>query len=304
MINTNSTGAYFERSLFQMGDLRQSIERFQTQIATGERFVRGSDDPVATSRLRSLDRIEARGEAQQRNALRLAQDLGQGASQIEGVTGLLQRARELAVAASSDTVGARGREAIALEISQLEEELFARANSLSITGSALFAGTGGAPAFVRDAAGTVGYTGTGESGAVPIAPSTEIERGLPGDQVFEFDVDGTATSAFAVLSGFVAALRATGTDPVATAQDALRGIDAAIETANRSQTVIGTRLAWVETIQQDQQANAVSVAEKRSQIGDTDLSDAIVRLQRSMTALDATQATFARVSSLTLFDAF
>lgn len=299
---TNSTGAYFERSTTQMNGLRQAIERFQTQIATGQRIQRGSDDPVAASRLRSLDRLEVRGDTEEQNALRLSQDLEQGSSQLGGVANLLQRARELAVAAANDPSGARGREAIASEIEQLEEELFSRANSLSITGSALFAGTAGAPAFVRNAGGVVSYAGTGQSGAVPVAPATEIERGLPGSQVFEFPVGGTPTSAFAVLSDFAAALRSGVGDPIAAAQSALTGIDAAIDTANRSQTVIGTRLAWVESIQQDQQDRMISVAEKRSQIGDTDVAEAIVRLQQNMTALEATQASFARVATLSLFD--
>ena len=44
-------------------------------------------------------------------------------------------------------------------------------------------------------------------------------------------------------------------------------------------------------------------AERRSRVGDTDIADAIARLQQSLTALEASQSAFARVSSLTLFDA-
>jgi flagellar hook-associated protein 3 FlgL len=38
-------------------------------------------------------------------------------------------------------------------------------------------------------------------------------------------------------------------------------------------------------------------------VGDTDIAEAIARLQQTMTALEASQAAFARVSSLTLFNA-
>jgi flagellar hook-associated protein 3 FlgL len=41
---------------------------------------------------------------------------------------------------------------------------------------------------------------------------------------------------------------------------------------------------------------------RRGRVGDTDIADAIARLQQSLTALEASQAAFARVSSLTLFD--
>lgn len=300
---SNSTGAFFNRSLSQMGSLRETLERLQTQIATGTRIERGSEDPVSASRLRALTRLEVRGETEQENAVRLSQDLGESAEQIEGVVGLLQRARELAVAAASDPAGESGRAAIADELEQMAEELFARSNSRSLTGAPLFAGTAGAPAFVRDANGVVSYNGNGVNGTVPVAPGTEIERGVTGAQLFEFDLDGNPTSAFAVITGLASALRGGAANPATFAQDSLAGIDAAIDSAIRSQTVIGTRLAWVEAIQQDQQNRAINVAEKRSDIGDTDLSDTIVRLQQTLTALEASQASFTRVSSLTLFNA-
>jgi len=298
----NPTGAYFERSLGQMGNLRQSIETLQTKIATGQRIQRGSEDPVAASRLRMLARIEVQGETDGRNAQRVEQELAQASSEIDGVTALFQRVRELAVVAANDPVGEKGRAAIALEIEQMGEELFARANALSLTGEPLFGGTAPGPAFTRDAGGAVTYQGNGESGAVSVAPATEVERGVPGSQVFEFDLDGSPSSAFDVIAGLAAALKAGAVDPAAAAKDALKGIDTALDTVSRSQTVIGTRLAWIEAIQLDQQTRAVDVAEKRSQIGDTDVADTIVRLQQTMVALEATQAGFARVGQLSLFD--
>ncbi len=299
----NSTGAFYERSLAQMGTLRVSVERLQTQIATGVRIERGSDDPIAASRLRALTRLETRGQTEAENAARLGQDLSETANQIEGVTSILQRARELAVAAATDTVGESGRAAIADELEQMSDELFARSNSSSITGAPLFAGTAGAPAFVRDASGVVTYNGNNQNGTIPVAPGTEIERGVTGQQVFEFDVNGTPSNAFAVLTDLAVALRGGAADPAQAARDALVGIDAGLDTANRSQTVIGTRMSWVDAIQQDQDTRAIDVADKRSQIGDTDIADTIVRLQQTLTALEASQASFTRVSSLTLFNA-
>jgi flagellar hook-associated protein 3 FlgL len=299
----NSTAAFFERSIGQMGDLRGSLQRLQTQIATGSRIERGSDDPVAAARVRALDRLDRRGRTEAENAARLGQDLSEADNEISGVVSVLQRARELAVAAANDPTGTNGRAAIADELEQMADELFARSNARSITGAPLFAGTAGNPAFVRDASGVVTYNGTNQNGAVPVAPGTEIERGVTGRQVFEFDVNGTPTNSFAVLTDLAAALRGGAADPGLAARDALDGIDAGLDTASRSQTVIGTRLAWVEAIQQDQQARAVGVAEKRSEIADTDISDTIVRLQQTLTALEASQASFTRVSSLNLFNA-
>lgn len=300
---TNSTGSYFNRSLKQMADLRAGIERTRAQISTGRKIERGSQDPAAAAQLRNVARREAMAGVEGDNAARLRQDLGAADDELEAVTALLQRARELAVQAANTPTGADGRRAIAFELEQLTKELFSRANGTTLTGEPLFAGQSSDTPFVRDAAGNVSYVGTATSGAVPVAPGTAIERGLPGSEVFAFDLAGTPTTAFAVLGGLAAALQGGAPDPVAAAGAAIAGIDAALDTANRATTILGTRMAWVEQVQQQQADRGIALAERRSRVGDTDIADAIARLQQSLTALEASQAAFARVSALTLFDA-
>ena len=301
-IINNSTSAFYQRSLSQMTALRDSVETLQTQIATGQHLTRASQDPAAAARLRAISRSEALRTIEEDNAAKLAQDLTSAATELEGVSEIISRARELASQAGSDTNGASAREAIAAELEQLSEELFARANGLTLTDEPLFAGTAGAPAYVRAADGTVNYAGNTDQGAVPVAPGTAIERGIIGPQVFEFDAGGTVTTTFALLDGLASALRGGAVDPGAVARDAIAGFDAALDAATRNQTVIGTRLAWVEVVQQNQFERSVSTAEERSRVGDTDIGEAIARLQQTLTALEATQTTFTRVSSLTLFN--
>lgn len=300
---SNSTGSFYNRSLSQMADLRGQIERTRTQIATGSRIERGSDDPAAAAQLRNVARREALASVEGDNAAQLGQDLGAASDELESVTSLLQRARELALQAANTPTGADGRRAIAFELGQLTEELFTRANAASVTGEPLFAGLASTTAFTRDAAGNVTYVGTPTSGAVPVAPGTAIERGLPGSEVFEFASGGAPSSAFAVLGGLAAALNGGSPDPAGAAQAAIEGLDSALDTVTRAQTIIGTRLAWVEQVQDQQADRGLALAERRSRIGDTDVSEAIARLQQSLTALEASQAAFARVSELNLFRA-
>jgi len=156
---------------------------------------------------------------------------------------------------------------------------------------------------VRAPDGTVTYNGNSEVASVPVAPGTELERGLTGEQIFEFDVNGAPTNAFAVLSALSAALQPGSPDPAAAARSALEGLDVAIDTTTRSQTVLGTRLAWVEVVQDNQADRALTVAEQQSDLGDTDLGEAVARLQQTLAALEASQLSFTRVANLTLFNA-
>lgn len=298
-----SAGTFFDRSLTQMANLRDGIERTRSQIATGNRLERGSDDPAAAAQLRAVARRETLSGVEADNAARLGQDLRSATDELEAVNTLLQRARELALQAANTPTGPQGREAIGFEIRQLAEELFSRGNAAALTGEPLFAGLASGTAFSRDAAGNVTYTGTPTSGAVPIAPGTEIERGLPGSEVFEFTLNGTPSSGFQVLDTLAAALIGGAPGGADAALSAIEGIDAALDTSNRATTILGTRLAWVEQVQDQQVDRDVALAERRSRVGDTDIADAVARLQQSLTALEASQAAFARVSELNLFRA-
>jgi len=300
---SNSPGSFFSRTLTQMNALRDGVDKLRTQVATGQRIERGSEDPAAASQLRNLARADRLATVEGDNASRVQQDLTSASTELEGVTDLLVRARELAVLAANAPTGADGRFAIALEIEQLGQELFTRANGVSMTGEPLFAGLSSSPPFVRDASGVVTYVGSNASGTVPVAPATEIERGLPGNQIFEFDLGGSPSSAFAVLSGLADALRGGAADPVAAAAAAIEGIDTALDTATRAQTILGTRLAWVEQVQVQQEDRALALAERRSDVGNTNVAEALARLQQSLTALEAAQGAFVRVSELTLIRA-
>jgi flagellar hook-associated protein 3 FlgL len=300
---STSYGGFFERSITQMNGLRRKIDRAQTQIATGSRIERGSQDPAAAAALRALDRRARLGDAAGQNAAQLRQDLGFADRELQGVSNLLQRARELAVAAANDALGTSGRAAIAVELAQLGEEMFARANASAPNGESLFSGLAAGAAFTRDASGAVSYVGTANVGSVPLGPGTAVERGLPGSQIFEFDTGGAPNSAFAVLGALATALASGTGDPGAAARDAIGGLDAALESVSRAQTILGTRAVWVEMIQTEQQNRAVDLAERRSEVSDTQIGDAIIRLQQTMTALEASQSAFARVSGLSLFRA-
>lgn len=300
---TGSAGSFFNRSLAQMSDLRASIERARSQISTGRRIERGSQDPAAAAQLRSVARREALAQIEDDNAARLFQDLGSAANEIENVTQLFQRVRELTLQAANSPTADRGWESIAFELDQLGEQLFTRANAAALTGEPLFAGQSSQDAFTRDAAGQVTYAGTSESGAIPIAPGAAIERGIPGDAIFQFNVKGSPSSAFAVIADLAAAMKNGAIDRPAAALDALPGIDAALGSLGKAQTIIGTRMGWVEQVEAQQNERSLALASRRSRVGDTDVADAIARLQQSLTALEATQAAFAKVSKLTLFDA-
>ncbi len=299
----NTLSGFYQRSLSQLGGLRAQLEELQGQVATGRRFERSSQDPVAASRLRSLERADRLQAINTENADRVELDLGAASDEISGITNLLSRARELAIAAGNDTLDEGDYQAIATELEQLGEELLTRANGVSLAGESLFSGEVGGAAYIRDASGAVVYNGSTQTSSLTIADGVTLERGITGPEFLDFDDGSGPSDAFALIFGLAAALQGGVADPGAAARDAISGFDASLDSANRGQTILGARIAWVETLQQSQLDRSLARAEEQADVGGVELTEAIAQLQQTLTVLEATQASFGRLSSLSLFDA-
>ncbi len=298
----NSTAGFYRRSTAQMSELRHMAEGLERQIATGQRLERSSDDPVASARLRMLERADRLAKVDAGNSAAAKDDLGNASAQLDDIAEALIRARALALQAGSDTVSDSARIAIAQEIDVLGGSIFASINSLGTDGRALFGGDAAGPAYIRDPAGNAVYTGTATSGAISIADGIRVERGVTGPAVLDFEHGGGRTDGLAFLQSLAQAMRGGVADPAAFARDALAGFDAALDTVTRNQTLLGARAAWIDTVENTQLLRAESRAAEGGRIGGTDLASAISRLQQVLTTLEASQAGFARLSSLTLFD--
>lgn len=299
---SSSTAAFFRRSQTQMSDLQGQAERLQQQIATGERLERSSDDPAAAARLRDLARQERLADVDAGNSNLVTNELRDASANIGDIADALIRVRELTLQAGTDTIQEQGRIAIADEIDVLRESIFANINASSSAGRSLFGGETEGPAYTLDAAGNASYAGSANSSSLTIADGVSIERGVTGPDVLNFDNQGTPTDVLAFLQSLSGALRGGVADPGAFARDALPGVESAIDTTGRNQAVIGARLAWVDTVDTSQQLRGETRAIETAEVGGTDLASAISRLQQVLTVLEASQASFARLSSLTLFD--
>lgn len=298
---TNGTLAFYRRAALQMGDLRRSAEDLQNQLSTGERLTRSSDDPVAASRLRMLARDERLATIDATNARRTAENLELAGNALETIASDLIRARELALWAASETLGDTERKAIGEELEQLRIRIMSAANARDAGGNALFGGETSGNAYEMNGAGVVSYIGTASAGEIDLGQGQMLSRGQTGPEVLNFTTGGTATDVFAFLGTLATELQA-GADPVTAARDALPGMDDAIDALTRAQTVAGTRIAWIEVIQDRQIDQSQTRAQRTSDAGGVPFAQTVAELQQMLTVLEASQAGFTRLAGLTLFD--
>lgn len=302
MINL-STGAFYERSTTQIGSLRARAETLQKQIGTGERLEKSSDDPVAAARLRMLDREERMTKVDTRNSDAAENNMKFADEALSQIGPMISRARELALLASNDTTSDEQRATIAAELDGLRNNLLGIANGRNASGHALFGGQAVGNAYQVD--GTTGvatYVGTAALDAVEIGEGQSVVPGNTGPEVFEFD-DGAGgqTDLFAELAALATALRGGGQAAVDAARDGLGMLDAGFEKVTTAQTVLGSRLAWIEIMSERRVENVERIEDERSVMGGADLAVTMSRLQEMMTVLEASQSSFVRLANLNLF---
>ena len=297
MINL-STGAFFERATRQIGSLRERANELQEQIGTGERLSRSSDDPVAAARLRTLARRDRLSQIDERNSDRALIDLQLTDKALVSMADLVIRAKELAMQAASETMGPEQRGLLSAEINGLRESLRLVANSRDGAGRALFGGQ--APDLAYDETGA--YVGTDVAETVEIGDGQTVTRSLTGPEVLSFEQGGATTNLLVLLGTLGAALQDPAADHLGAAQLALGGLETGLQQITTAQTVVGARMGWIEIIDERRVAHGELLAEERAEIGGADLAETMVRLQEIMTVLEASQASFIRVSGLSLFD--
>ncbi len=297
-----STSAFFERARQDMTSLRGRAEAVQEQLSRGEKLRRSSDDPVAASRLRTLGRADRLSDIDETNANRASADLTLTDTALSNFADFIIRARELTVQAGNDTLSTEQRASIGTELAQIHASLVSLANTRDSAGHALFGGETPGDAYTLDGGGNAVYTGTASAGELPLGDGQSVARGLTGPEVLDYDLAGTPTNIMAVVKTLSEALQGAVADPAAAARDALPALSAGIDSVTTAQTLVGSRLSWIE-LTADRRVDLSELrGAEQADIGGTDIASAIAQLQETLLVLEASQASFSKLSGLSLFN--
>ena len=297
------TNQFYTKNATQLGKLATQADTINTQIATGKKISAPSQDVVAYNRLSAIKQTNADSKAYASNVSLAQSLLQQSDTTLTSIGNQLQRAAELTTQAANGTLNDANRKTIAIELQSIRDDLVSLAGTTDARGQPLFGTASGGAAVVQAADGTVSFGGTGEISAIPVADGTDIQATDSAQRVFGNLPDGSGgtTDVFAVLSSLISALNAGGNVSAATGA-AADGLKAAVTQVSNVQGSVGARAARLDIVAS--QATDAAAARETDRVGleDTDISTAITELQKTMTVLQATQASFTKLGQLSLFD--
>lgn len=304
----------------RLTSLSQQLAQAQAQIATGKKLLKPGDAPVAFARVATLKRADAVAQAQ-RGAMDAAQArLSASEVALAGMADMVMRARELALAAANETLGVRDRAAMAAEVRELLASARGLAETRGADGEALFAGTGTPPAYADDADGLAAWAGLGQPPQVAIGARL-LPAGITGPEAFGVTAplpppDPLAPppdpaipppprerNLFDSLDHLAATLEEARPDFFrAGIDEALAALVGHGDRLAGAQALIGTRAARLEAEDLRLDSGQLALRTDISALEDTDLAEAVARLDRLGVVLEAAQASFARISRLSLWD--
>lgn len=290
------TNAFYDRAAQSMRGLTVAADKIQTQISTGKKLVSPSEDAAAYQRLAGLKRDGADMTAYGANLSLAGSLLTSADTTLGAMSTQLQRANELTLQAMNGTQNATSRKAISDELDQIVASLMGLGNTKDPRGQSLFGGADGGAAVTQASDGSYAFASAPLT-AIPIGAAQSVQATETAARVF----DAGGTDILTALTAFSTALKAGG-DPTAAAKTALGDIADSSQQVTTIQASLGARAARVDLETSQQSAAATDRESVRSALEDTDVATAITQLQKTMTILSATQASFTKLSSLTLFN--
>lgn len=300
-IVSTSTSAFYDRSTMDIADLRKRAEGLQADLSRGQRISRSSDDPVGASRLRQLQRADALSQIDVTNAGKASADLQLTDGALSSLADYVTRLKELTTQAANGTMTAAARAGIGTEIDAIRSNIIQLANSRDSAGNALFGGQSPGNAYSVDAAGNATYIGTATAGDLPLGDGQNVTRALTGPEVLNFSVNGNPTDLLGALKTLSDALKTGGPGVQQATQDGLAALDQGLDAITTAQTVVGSRLSWIDLTTERRTSLSEMRASEESDVGGTDIAATVAKLQETMTVLEASQASFTKLAGLSLF---
>lgn len=294
-----SSNLLYDRSAARMGALMATATKLQTQIATGKKINSPSENVAVAQQLAEFDRKDADAGAFKTNLDLAGSLLKQADGTMGSITEQMQRATELVNNAATDTLGASDRKVIGDQLQSVIATLVSLGNTNDLRGQPLFGSAAGTPAVIDNKDGTFTFPPDVEVSEVPIADGQTVQATESAKRIFT--LPGGTDNTLEMLSKLAATLNAGG-DVSASVATSLDQINQAVDQVADVSASVGARGARVDLQQQLLTSANTDRSELRGKIEQVDVTDAVVQLQQMMTALSASQASFSKLSSLSLFD--
>lgn len=288
-----STAQYYKTNADQLQTRQNKVAEVQAKLGSGKQLLHPSENPSKADLISRLESGKERQAVYGKNVDAAQTRLTSEEAVLTSMTQIMQRITELTVQGGNDTLAPEDRAVIAAEVKALRDELLNLANTQDISGNYIFSGNKvQVPAFVESSSGVVTYNGDHGRLQINVSDVRRLSINTIGPELF-------STADFAALDDLVTKLNADN-------GSGIRSAISAVETINNKLTVsygtMASRVAAIESQRTIIEDTELRIDELLLREDDLDYAEAVTELTQESVALQALQASFAKLSQLTLFN--
>jgi flagellar hook-associated protein 3 FlgL len=286
---TNQTRTFLEN----LNRLRLRESQAQTELTTGKKVNRLSDNPFAAAQASRITSVMAENDQFIAINQQLRGKLETTDSVVQALIQNLDSAKMLAAQALSGTTTPEARAAIATATEGVRQQILSASNT-QFDGNFLFAGTATSTQPFVDSGGTVTYQGNDEALYQRLDRSVVVQTNLTGQDLF---VD--SPSVFQVLTDMKTAVTNNDAAAIRTCLDNLETIS---NRMNSMAATVGNNIRLTDQLQGTLETHNLALQEHVSNMTDADLAKSISDLNLTTQAISAALGAQAQVQQFSLLD--
>ncbi len=188
-----SSSMIFESNVNAMGLMQARVLQTQQQLASGNRLINPSDDPVAAARAMSVTQADATNTQYSSNRDAARSVLTVTDSTLQGVTAAIQNVQTLAINAGHGSLDATARKSLVANLTSSLQMLVGLANSKDDKGNYLFAGYQSQTQPFVDTGTGISYQGNDGQQMVQVSGSQQVAASDSGADIFMRVKNGNGT---------------------------------------------------------------------------------------------------------------
>ncbi len=288
-----STAQYYKTNADQLQARQNKVAEVQAKLGSGKQLLHPSENPSKADLISRLESGKERQAVYSKNVDAAQTRLTSEEAVLTSMTQIMQRITELSVQGGNDTLAAEDRAVIAAEVKALRDELLNLANTQDINGNYIFSGNKvQASAFVENSSGVVTYNGDYGRLQINVSDVRRLSINTIGPELF-------STADFAALDDLVIKLNADNGSGI---RSAISAVEAISNKLTVSYGTMASRVAAIESQRAIIEDTELRIDELLLREDDLDYAEAVTELTQESVALQALQASFAKLSQLTLFN--
>ncbi|MCZ4373423.1 flagellar hook-associated protein FlgL [Vibrio diazotrophicus] len=272
------------------------LGKVMQQMSTGERMTKLSDDPMASIKLLNLEREDSAITQYQNNIANVKTILSSQEVYLDSVTDSLQNMRDRILWGANGTMTTDDRVGIITELNNLRDSITSAFNAQDEEGVHLFSGTAtDTPSLDAN----YNILGNSDKRVVTVAKGVTMETNITALDVLDL---GGGNNILKSIDGLIAEFQAPTANFQTEVSNTINDLDITANNVLSAITEMGGRHNNLDLMNSSHTDNKLFVEKVNDELSALDYSEASVRLNSFMAALQATQASYVKIDGLSLFD--